>query len=170
MTPTGRRRTLVARSLPLLTLLVLAGAAVAPRVGDAAPEGCVSGCIAGTAADEFTADAAGLVREWIVQVPTATGADGIGHVVVGDGLVLVQSRDGQVHAIRSAAHSAAERPTGRAARLPDRQGSRASFGAGKAHRAGAIEAGRRRAGSPGAGHAADRPLPALHAASRDSTG
>jgi outer membrane protein assembly factor BamB len=72
----------------------------------------VSGCIAGTAADEFTADRVGLVREWIVQVPTATGADGVGHVVVGDGLVLVQSRDGHVHAIRAAAHAPGERPSG----------------------------------------------------------
>lgn len=102
------------RVCALLAMLALSGAAIVTidRVVAAAPEGCSGGCIAGTAADEFTADRVGLVREWIVQVPTATGVDGIGHVVVGDGLVLVQSRDGHVHAIRAAAHSPAERPSG----------------------------------------------------------
>jgi outer membrane protein assembly factor BamB len=100
--------------LALLALLALSRGMIVGvhHSAAAAPEGCVSGCIAGTAADEFTADRVGLVREWIVQVPTVTGVDGVSHVVVGDGLVLVQSGDGHVHAIRAAAHSPTERPSG----------------------------------------------------------
>lgn len=65
----------------------------------AAVAGC-AGCPAGTLADEFRAADAGLVREWIVQVPFDSAAWRLGHVVVGDGLVVVQSGDGGVHAIR----------------------------------------------------------------------
>jgi len=93
-------------------LLLVAIAAVAPPAPAARAEGCITGCIAGTAADEFTADRAGLVREWIVQVPTATGGTGVEHVVVGDGLVVAQTRDGTAHAIRAAAFGASERQAG----------------------------------------------------------
>jgi len=107
------RRAAGTAPLPALAgpLLVVFVAAVLPLPA-ARAEGCVSGCIAGTAADEFTADRAGLVREWIVQVPSATGATGIEHVVVGDGLVVAQTRDGSAHAIRAAAFGAAERQAG----------------------------------------------------------
>jgi hypothetical protein len=91
-------------------LLLLAAVALPARAARA--EGCISGCIAGTAADEFTADRAGLVREWIVQLPTATGVTGLEHVVVGDGLVVAQTRDGTAHAIRAAAFGDAERQAG----------------------------------------------------------
>ncbi|MFM9025377.1 MAG: PQQ-binding-like beta-propeller repeat protein [Planctomycetaceae bacterium] len=73
------------------TLFVDAAAAVA---------GC-AGCPAGTLADEFRAADARLVRVWIVQVPFDSAAWKLGRVVVADGLVLAQSGDGGVHAIRA---------------------------------------------------------------------
>lgn len=90
-----------------------------PRVRSLAPSiavalGCTlvaaaargQGCPCGTAADEFRAADAGLVRQWIVQVPFDSGAWRLDHVVVGDGLVVAQSGDGSLHAIRSAASGA----------------------------------------------------------------
>jgi outer membrane protein assembly factor BamB len=70
----------------------------------------------GTAGDEFTADAAGLSREWIIQVPGIAGGTQLSQVVVGDGLTVAQTTDGMAHAIASApfpggtAESAAPRP------------------------------------------------------------
>ena len=60
------------------------------------------GCIAGTAADEFTADRAGLTREWILQLPYVASGYRLEQVVVGDGLVVAQTTDGTVHAVQSA--------------------------------------------------------------------
>lgn len=82
-------RALVFRLGCIVTLGVVATAA---RAG---------GCPCGTLADEFRAADAGLVREWIVQVPFDSEAARLGHVVVNAGLVLVQSGDGGVHAIRT---------------------------------------------------------------------
>ena len=66
-------------------------------------EGCLAlGCLAGTAADEFTADRAGLSREWILQLPGMAPASNLAEVVVGDGLVVAQTSDGAVHAVQSA--------------------------------------------------------------------
>jgi len=59
-------------------------------------------CLAGTAADEFTADAAGLTREWILQLPAVAAGTSLKKVVVGDGLVVAQTSDGTVHAIQAA--------------------------------------------------------------------
>ena len=60
------------------------------------------GCLAGTAADEFTADAAGLTREWILQLPSVASGSSLAQVVVGDGLVVAQTSDGTVHAVQAA--------------------------------------------------------------------
>lgn len=66
-------------------------------------DGCLAiGCLAGTAADEFTADAAGLNREWILQLPSVAGGHGLAQVVIGDGLVVAQTTDGAVHAVQAA--------------------------------------------------------------------
>jgi outer membrane protein assembly factor BamB len=70
-------------------------------VGAAAAVARGAGCPCGSLADEFRAADAGLVREWIVQVPFDSAAWRLGHVVVGDDLVLAQSGDGGVHAIRA---------------------------------------------------------------------
>lgn len=70
-------------------------------VGVAATTACGGGCPCGTLADEFRAADAGLVREWMVQVPFDSAARRLEHVVVDDDLVLVQSGDGGVHAIRA---------------------------------------------------------------------
>ena len=82
--------------LSLLLLLAVASAAVAPiqAVGQS--------CLAGTAADEFTADAAGLTREWILQLPYVASGYSLDQVVVGDGLVVAQTSDGTVHAVQAA--------------------------------------------------------------------
>jgi outer membrane protein assembly factor BamB len=66
-----------------------------------------NGCLCGTLADEFRAADAGLVREWIVQVPFDSAAYRLSGVTVGDGLVLAQSGDGGLHAIRTAPSAAA---------------------------------------------------------------
>lgn len=67
------------------------------------------GCACGTVADEFRAADAGLVREWIVQVPFDSATWRLDHVVVGDGLVVAQSGDGSLHAIRSTSGTAGPR-------------------------------------------------------------
>lgn len=70
------------------------------------------GCIAGTAADEFTADRAGLTREWILQLPYVASGYRLEQVVVGDGLVVAQTTDGTVHAVQSAPLGDAAPPAG----------------------------------------------------------
>lgn len=57
------------------------------------------GCHAGTPADEFIADRAGLIREWIVQLPFDSSRGQLRHVTIGDGLVVVGAEDGTMHAI-----------------------------------------------------------------------
>jgi outer membrane protein assembly factor BamB len=78
----------------LILLLAVASAAMAPTraVGQS--------CLAGTAADEFTADAAGLTREWILQLPYVASGYSLEQVVAGDGLVVAQTNDGTVHAVQ----------------------------------------------------------------------
>lgn len=91
-------------------LLCLAMLAVAfpPLANRAAGQSC----LAGTAADEFTADAAGLTRQWIVQLPFVTGGATLAQVVPGDGLVVAQTSDGTVHAIQDFDFSGAPPPAG----------------------------------------------------------
>ncbi|MFM9058377.1 MAG: PQQ-binding-like beta-propeller repeat protein [Planctomycetaceae bacterium] len=85
-----------APSIAIAIAFALAGAVVAPAARG-------QGCPCGTAADELRAAEAGLVREWIVQVPFDSAAWRLDHVAVGDGLVVAQAGDGSLHAIRSAA-------------------------------------------------------------------
>lgn len=59
--------------------------------------------LCGTLADAFAAEAAGLAREWIVQVPFDSSAWRLEQVVVDDGLVVAQSGDGGVTAIAATA-------------------------------------------------------------------
>jgi outer membrane protein assembly factor BamB len=80
----------------LSLLLAVASLANAPAVARG------QSCLAGTAADEFTADKAGLTREWILQLPSLASGWRLDQVVVGDGLVVAQTSDGTVHAIQSA--------------------------------------------------------------------
>lgn len=80
----------------LILLLGLAMSAVAPT------RAVAQTCLAGTAADEFTADSAGLKREWILQLPSIASGYSLDQVVVGDGLVVAQTTDGTVHAVQDA--------------------------------------------------------------------
>ena len=99
MIPTVPLRTNHRGCLCLLQAVILL--ATTPALGLA--EGCLAqGCIAGTAADEFTADRAGLSREWILQLPGMAPASSLAEVVVGDGLVVAQTSEGAVHAVQSA--------------------------------------------------------------------
>ena len=99
MIPTVPLRTNHRGCLCLLLAVILL--ATTPALGLA--EGCLAqGCIAGTAADEFTADRAGLSREWILQLPGMAPASSLAEVVVGDGLVVAQTSEGAVHAVQSA--------------------------------------------------------------------
>jgi len=84
---------------PLVLAVVIAGP-IPARTGLA--EGCITGCLVGTAGDEFTADAVGLAREWIIQLPGVAGGTQLSQVVVGDGLTVAQTTDGMAHAIASA--------------------------------------------------------------------
>lgn len=59
--------------------------------------------ICGSVADEFTAQAAGLERQWILQIPSGVGSSRLERVTVGDGLVVAQTGDGGVHAIQATA-------------------------------------------------------------------
>lgn len=58
--------------------------------------------ICGSMADEFDARAAGLERQWIIQIPSGVGSWRLDRVTVGDGLVVAQTGDGGVHAIQAA--------------------------------------------------------------------
>lgn len=80
---------------PLLASLLLASASLASAL-HAEPVVC------GSVADEFTARAAGLERQWILQIPSGVGSWRLEQVTVGDGLVVAQTGDGGVHAIQAA--------------------------------------------------------------------
>lgn len=91
------------RLATIRTFGLFVAALMAMRPAAALAEGCVAiGCIAGTAADEFAADAAGLSREWILQLPSIAGGHSLAQVVVGEGLVVAQTTDGTVHAVQAA--------------------------------------------------------------------
>ncbi|MEI6256268.1 MAG: PQQ-binding-like beta-propeller repeat protein [Planctomycetota bacterium] len=92
--------------LSCLSLLVTAAASLA------APLAHGQGCLAGTAADEFTANRVGLEREWILQIPTVISGWHLEQLVVGDGLVVAQTGDGTVHAIQSAPFGDSSLPFG----------------------------------------------------------
>ena len=81
----------------------LARAVAVAAVGGLHAVALGGGCPCGTVADEFRAADAGLVREWIVPAPFDSAGWRLERVVVGDGLVVAQSGDGSIHAIRSAA-------------------------------------------------------------------
>lgn len=57
------------------------------------------GCHAGTPADEFVADRAGLIREWIVRLPFDSSRGALRHVTIGDEIVVASAADGTMHAI-----------------------------------------------------------------------
>jgi outer membrane protein assembly factor BamB len=86
-------------------LVAVAFAAVATAAGPATAD-----CARGTAGDELVAARAGLVREWIVQIPFDSSASRLERVVVGDGLVVAQSGDGGVHAVQASAAAGESRP------------------------------------------------------------
>lgn len=64
------------------------------------------GCLCGSVADEALAADLGLVREWVVQIPFDSAASRLEHVVVADDLVVAQSGDGGVHAVKTGAATA----------------------------------------------------------------
>lgn len=70
------------------------------------------GCLAGTAGDEFVAEQAGLIREWVLQLPFDSAAWRLERVSVADGLVVGLSGDGVVSAVTTASgtESGAPRP------------------------------------------------------------
>jgi outer membrane protein assembly factor BamB len=60
-------------------------------------------CLCGSAGDEDVALRAGLVREWVVQIPFDSAGWRLGHVVIGRDLIVAQSGDGGVHAVQASA-------------------------------------------------------------------
>ena len=55
----------------------------------------------GTAADPFEADRVGLTREWIIQLPFDSDRYRLNQVDAGRWMVVAQSQDGLVHAVRA---------------------------------------------------------------------
>lgn len=82
-------------SLPILMLVLL------PLAASVAPVAWGEAVVCGSVADEFTARAAGLERQWILQIPSGVGSRRLERVTVGDGLVVAQTGDGGVHAIQA---------------------------------------------------------------------
>lgn len=79
--------------------------ALAAATGTAVAD-CGAGCggsLSGTPADEFVAERMGLVREWVVQLPFDSARANLEYVTVGDGLVVAQTGDGGVHAVKATA-------------------------------------------------------------------
>jgi outer membrane protein assembly factor BamB len=68
------------------------------------------GLLCGTAADELVAARAGLVREWVVQIPFDSAGWSLEHVSIGDGLVVATSGDGGVHAVSTSSDAGQPRP------------------------------------------------------------
>lgn len=66
--------------------------------------------LCGTAGDELVAGRAGLVREWVVQVPFDSAGYTLEHVSIGDGLVVATSGDGGVHAVSTGTGAGQPRP------------------------------------------------------------
>ena len=60
------------------------------------------GCPCDTAVDEFAAAQSGLEREWLIQLPFDASMARVEHVVIGDGIVVAQTGDGNVHAVQAA--------------------------------------------------------------------
>lgn len=58
-------------------------------------------CLCGTAADDLTADRAGLEREWLVQIPFDASRATLEHVVIDGDLVVAQAGDGNVVAVQA---------------------------------------------------------------------
>jgi outer membrane protein assembly factor BamB len=92
---------------PRVSSIIAAAVAWLPCFGLA---DCGGGSLCGTPADEFVADRAGLVREWVVQLPFDSGGWQLEHVTVGDGLVVAQTNDGGVHAVSAAPDKRAGQP------------------------------------------------------------
>ncbi len=55
----------------------------------------------GTAADPFEADRVGLTREWIIQLPFDSDRYRLNQIDAGRWMIVAQSGDGIVHAIRA---------------------------------------------------------------------
>jgi outer membrane protein assembly factor BamB len=58
-------------------------------------------CLCGTAADDLTADQAGLEREWLVQIPFDASRAMLEHVVIDGDLVVARAGDGNVVAVQA---------------------------------------------------------------------
>ena len=102
----------MARSSPLRLFglpAAFAAAALAAAPVALPPSVARAGGICGTLADELAAERAGLEVEWRVSLPIDHTQGGIEHVVFGDGIVVVQTGDGGVHAI----HTGPVTPDGR---------------------------------------------------------
>lgn len=66
--------------------------------------------LCGTAGDDLVAVRAGLVREWVVQVPFDSAGWSLEAVSIGDGMVVATSGDGGVHAISTSSEPGQPRP------------------------------------------------------------
>lgn len=66
--------------------------------------------LCGTAGDELVAARAGLVREWVVQLPFDSAGSRLESVTVDDGLVVARTSDGTLHAVSTGTAAGLPRP------------------------------------------------------------
>ena len=66
--------------------------------------------LCGTAADDLVAARAGLMREWVLQIPFDSAGWNLETVSIGDGLVVATSGDGGVHAVSTGTSPGLPRP------------------------------------------------------------
>jgi hypothetical protein len=89
----------------LVALLAVAACLAAPRAGLAG-----GSLLCGTAGDDLVAARAGLVREWVMQLPFDSAGWQLENVTVGERLVVACTGDGGVHAVQAAPVSGGPRP------------------------------------------------------------
>ena len=94
------------RSFSLGVAWFAVAAAVLPEVVAAAG----GTLLCGTAGDDLVAARAGLVREWVVQIPFDSAGWNLEAVSIGDGLVTATSGDGGVHAVSTGTAPGLPRP------------------------------------------------------------
>lgn len=90
--------------------LVVAWLAVAAAALPGAAAAAGGTLLCGTAGDDLVAARAGLVREWVVQIPFDSAGWNLETVSIGDGLVIATSGDGGVHAVSTGTGPGLPRP------------------------------------------------------------
>ena len=81
---------------------------IAILAGASAPACTRADCRCDTAADAFAAERAGLEQEWLLQLPFEASTSRLERIDIGDGLLVAQTGDGNVHAVQTRAGGAGD--------------------------------------------------------------